>query len=104
MADDSFFLIDIDKILKEKLGAKAKYIPGFLVSYLKRIVHQEELNGFLRESEDKVGVHDFPGCEGGSGKNGEFAGRRSMHVRLQPSVGRTGRHIFGLCAWKEVQW
>ena len=31
MADDSFFLIDIEKILKEKLGAKYKFVPGFLV-------------------------------------------------------------------------
>ena len=58
MADDSFFLIDIERILKEKLGAKYKYVPVFLVSYLKRIVHQDELNVFLRESKDKVGV-DF---------------------------------------------
>ena len=54
MADDSFFLIDIEKILKEKLGAKYKYVPGFVVSYLKRIVHQDELNVFLRESNGKV--------------------------------------------------
>ena len=54
MADDSFFLIDIEKILKGKLGAKYKYVPGFLVSYLKRIVHQDELNVFLREKEIPV--------------------------------------------------
>ena len=47
MADNSIFLIDIDKILKEKAGKKAKYVPPFLVSYLKRIVHQDEINGFL---------------------------------------------------------
>ena len=58
MADDSLFLIDIDKILREKAPQKSKYIPRFVVSYLKRIVHQDELNGFLREAKDKVGV-DF---------------------------------------------
>ena len=62
MADDSFFLIDIEKILKGKLGAKYKYVPGFLVSYLKRIVHQDELNVFLRESKDKVGVEFLEAC------------------------------------------
>ena len=62
MADDSFFLIDIERILKEKLGAKYKYVPGFLVSYLKRIVHQDELNVFLRESKDKVGVEFLEAC------------------------------------------
>ena len=49
MADDSFFLIDIEKILREKTGDKFKYIPRFVISYLKRIVHQDELNVFLRE-------------------------------------------------------
>ena len=58
MADDSLFLIDIDKVLREKAPKYYKYIPKFVVSYLKRIVHQEELNVFLRESKDKVGV-DF---------------------------------------------
>ncbi|WP_300725583.1 1-acyl-sn-glycerol-3-phosphate acyltransferase [uncultured Bacteroides sp.] len=58
MADNSIFLIDIDKILEEKAGKKAKRIPRFVVSYLKRIVHQEEINGFLRGAKDKVGV-DF---------------------------------------------
>ena len=58
MADDSLFLIDIDKVLREKAPQKAKYIPKFVVSYLKRIVHQDELNGFLRGAQDKVGV-DF---------------------------------------------
>ena len=58
MADDSLFLIDIDKILREKASKHYKYIPKFIISYLKRIVHQDELNVFLRESRDKVGV-DF---------------------------------------------
>lgn len=58
MADDSVFLIDIDKILRSKAPDKYKYIPRFVISYLKKIVHQEELNVFLLESKDKIGV-DF---------------------------------------------
>lgn len=62
MADDSLFLIDIDKVLREKAPKHYKYIPKFVVSYLKRIVHQEELNVFLRESKDKVGVDFLKAC------------------------------------------
>lgn len=58
MTDDSLFLIDIDRILCEKAPKQSKYIPRFVVSYLKRIVHQDELNVFLRESKDKTGM-DF---------------------------------------------
>ena len=62
LADDSLFLIDIDKVLREKAPKHYKYIPKFVVSYLKRIVHQEELNVFLRESKDKVGVDFLKAC------------------------------------------
>lgn len=62
MAGDSLFLIDIDKILREKAPKQSKYIPKFVVSYLKRIVHQEELNVFLRTSKDKVGVEFLKAC------------------------------------------
>ena len=62
MADDSLFLIDIDKILREKAPKHVKYIPKFVVSYLKRIVHQDELNVFLRESKDKVGMEFLQAC------------------------------------------
>jgi len=58
MADSSLFLIDIDRVLREKAPKKYKYIPGFVISYLKKIIHQDDLNPFLIESQDKVGV-DF---------------------------------------------
>ena len=64
MTDDSIFLIDIEKILKTKAGEKYKYIPRFVVSYLKRIVHQEELNVFLKDSRNKVGVDFLEACMG----------------------------------------
>ena len=50
--------IDIDKILAAKAGEKARYVPRFLVSYLKKIVHQDEVNEFLRINNDKRGI-DF---------------------------------------------
>ena len=55
-------MIDIDKVLREKAPKYYKYIPRFVVSYLKRIVHQEELNVFLRDSKDKVGVDFLKAC------------------------------------------
>lgn len=58
MTDESVFLIDIDKVLQSKAPDKYKYIPKFLISYLKKIVHQDEINVFLREAKDEIGV-DF---------------------------------------------
>jgi 16S rRNA C1402 N4-methylase RsmH len=34
--------IDIDKILKSKMGSKVKFVPRFLVSWLKKIIHEEQ--------------------------------------------------------------
>ena len=62
MAEDSLFLIDIDRILQEKAPQKAKYIPRFVVNYLKRIVHQDELNEFLIRSQGKMGVEFLEAC------------------------------------------
>lgn len=50
------FQIDIEEILAKKAGKKAKYIPRFITAWLKRIAHQEEVNQFLTQEGDKVGV------------------------------------------------
>lgn len=52
MTDDSLFLIDVESILRAKAPKHYKYIPGFLIAYLKKIVHQDELNVFLRDTKD----------------------------------------------------
>ena len=54
--------IDIDSILKGKMGAKAKFVPRFLVNWLIRIAHQDEVNAFLWGSRDKVGVEWLEAC------------------------------------------
>lgn len=54
--------IDIDRVLKEKMGAKAKYVPNFLVRWLVRIAHQDDVNAFLWDNRDKVGVEWLEAC------------------------------------------
>ena len=54
--------IDIEGILKGKMGAKAKFVPHFLVSWLIRIAHQDEVNAFLWDNRDKVGVEWLEAC------------------------------------------
>lgn len=39
--------IDVENVLFSKNPALARTIPGFVINYLKRIVHQDELNEFL---------------------------------------------------------
>ena len=54
--------IDIDSILKSKMGSKAKYVPGLLVKWLKHIVHQDEVNRYLWESRHLSGTEWLEEC------------------------------------------
>ena len=58
MPEKAIALIDLDRIVRSRAGNKAKYIPGFLVDWLKRLIHQDFINNYLKQG--YVGV-DF--CE-----------------------------------------
>ena len=48
--------VDIDAILRSKLGDKSRLVPRFLVRWLKRRLHQDSVNEFLWEAKDEVGT------------------------------------------------
>ncbi len=50
--------IDVEKIIANKNPKLLKIIPGFLIRYLKRIIHQDEINAFLIKEHGKYGL-DF---------------------------------------------
>lgn len=54
--------IDIDKILKGKMGTKAKFVPRFVVSWLKKIIHEEEVNQYLWDSRNLSGTEWLSEC------------------------------------------
>ncbi len=62
MADDTLFLLDVEKIVRSKAGGKMKYIPRFVISYLRRILHEDELNEFLKKEKDRVGIDFLSDC------------------------------------------
>ena len=49
MPDKAVTLIDLDRIVRSRAGAKAKYIPGFVVGWLKRLIHQDFINEYLKQ-------------------------------------------------------
>lgn len=54
--------IDIDKILHDKMGSKAGRVPKPLVAWLKRIIHQDEVNSFLWNSRNLTGTPWLEEC------------------------------------------
>lgn len=53
--------IDVEKVLSSKNPALGKVIPGFVISYLKRIVHENEINEFL-ETHGHLSDAEFAGA------------------------------------------
>lgn len=54
--------IDVEKILKDKMGSKSKWIPGFVVRWLKHIAHEDFINKFLWQARDLVGTPWLEAC------------------------------------------
>ena len=57
------FRIDVDKILRQKAGNKYKYIPRPVISWLKSILHQDEVNRYLTgRASGKYGMEWLDEC------------------------------------------
>ena len=54
--------IDIKRILKDKMGSKARFVPCFLVAWLKKIIHEDEVNRFLWENRNLKGTEWLTAC------------------------------------------
>lgn len=48
--------IDIDKILEAKAPGLKKWLPRFLVDYVKRTIHQDDINEFILRKRDVKGL------------------------------------------------
>ena len=55
MTQEQLRPIYLDKIFKEKNAKLYKFLPSFVINYLKKIIHQDKLNDFIRSAEDKFG-------------------------------------------------
>jgi len=53
---DTKKLIDVKEVLHQKSPIMEKKIPGFLVNYLIRIIHQDEINDIIERYHDLDGV------------------------------------------------
>ncbi|MBK7128843.1 MAG: glycerol acyltransferase [Crocinitomicaceae bacterium] len=47
--------IDIEKIIRDKNPRLLKFLPGFILRYLKRILHEDEVNEAIEENKDVYG-------------------------------------------------
>ena len=86
MTQEGITQIDIQQVLRQKAPSAARKIPGFIVRYLIRTVHQEELNDILRRYHDKDGVAFMQ----------ELIGYFDLNLELvnEENIPSEGRYIF----------
>lgn len=70
--------IDIEKVLESKMGNKAHYVPGFLICWLKHIIHEDEMNEFLWENRELVGTPWLEQCVKYLDMNIELVGEENL--------------------------
>lgn len=58
MANSDPEKIDLDKIIENKNKTLYKWLPTFIIRYIKRVVHQDELNDFLLRTKN-AHSHEF---------------------------------------------
>lgn len=49
-------LIDVDRVIGNKNPRLLKVLPRFVINYLKRILHQEQLNNIINRNREKMGI------------------------------------------------
>ena len=86
MIQEGITQIDIKQVLRQKAPSAARKIPGFMVDYLIRTVHQDELNEILRRYHDKDGVVFMQ----------ELIGYFDLNLELvnEENIPAEGRYIF----------
>ncbi len=79
-------IIDVDAIFKKKSPQVYRLMPGFVINYIKRTLHQEELNEAIIKFKDKEGLEflshilDYMGIQ--------------YAVSGEENIPPEGRHIF----------
>lgn len=58
MASSGKKYIDIEKVIRDKNPTLLKWLPGFILRYIKRVLHEKELNAALNRMEGLKG-YDF---------------------------------------------
>ncbi|MCU4156265.1 1-acyl-sn-glycerol-3-phosphate acyltransferase [Carboxylicivirga sp. A043] len=78
--------IDIDKVFHDKNPKLKRFIPKFLINYLKRITHQEEINEFIANNKDTYGI------EYAEAIIANFQSR--YEIKGEENIPKEGRYVF----------
>ncbi|HTA26580.1 MAG TPA: 1-acyl-sn-glycerol-3-phosphate acyltransferase [Bacteroidia bacterium] len=78
--------VDIDEMLRTKAPRPYKFIPRFFINYVKRVVHENDINDFLAKNGEKKGL-DFINA------SIELLGA-DIQIKGLENIPKTGGYIF----------
>ncbi|MBQ0142443.1 MAG: glycerol acyltransferase [Prevotellaceae bacterium] len=63
MNDKELYKIDVEEIIRSKVGSNFKYIPSFVVTWLRKLLHEDDNNYLITVlAKDKVGKEWLDEC------------------------------------------
>jgi putative hemolysin len=86
-------VIDIEAVFASKNPKLLRIIPRFILSYLKRITHQDEVNGYIWRNRDKIGLPFVDAILREFGVKVELVDKRNPEAMINPIVPAMGRYI-----------
>jgi putative hemolysin len=60
-------LLDLDRVIGNKNPTLFKVLPRFVLNYLKKVIHQDDLNEIVRKNRNKYGIDFLDACLRGFG-------------------------------------
>ncbi len=91
MSDTKF--IDVDKIIRSKAPGLRKWLPTFIVSWLKRKLHEDEINEFMSETKNVYGLNFNKAALNKLGANIEL--KNQHHIPLTGGIIVAANHPLG---------
>jgi 1-acyl-sn-glycerol-3-phosphate acyltransferase len=83
--DNKVIQIDIDRVIKAKSEKVYRMLPKFIINYIKRIIHQDELNDILMR------YHELDGIDFANELMKDF--NVTFHVHNETNIPETGKLI-----------
>lgn len=87
--------IDVAKVLRGKLGRKARFVPRFVTLGIERLICQEHLNNLLRRNADKRGAEFCHGVLADMGVKFRVEGKENLPAPEQSKVIYVSNHPLG---------
>jgi 1-acyl-sn-glycerol-3-phosphate acyltransferase len=75
--------LDLDRVIANKNPGLLKVLPPFILNYLKKVIHQDDLNDIVKNNRNLFGIDFLDACLKGFGVNIVFHGLENI-----PAEGR----------------